>query len=183
VNVMEERFILSKYGKQLWTRELAKRIRAELVEKLADLEKGSTLVIDAKGVEVFDYSFANELFGKTAMNAATEFPDRFVVVEHLTEYTRENLGKALEALGVAMIERRKEKPELIGKFHPADQETFQALVEAREPVSAGALSKKLGVNLTAMNERLAKLSGLGLARREKGSSAAGREQYEYQVLR
>jgi hypothetical protein len=116
------------------------------------------------------------------MNAATEFPGRFVVVEDLTEYTRENLGKALEALGVVMIERRKGKPELIGKFHPADQETFQALVEAREPVSAVALSKKLGINLTAMNERLAKLSGLGLARREKGSSAAGREQYEYQVL-
>jgi predicted transcriptional regulator len=69
----------------------------------------------------------------------------------------------------------------LGKVHPADEETFAELVLAGA-VSAGALSKTLDVNLTAMNERLAKLTGLGLVRREKGSSATGREQYVYRVL-
>jgi predicted transcriptional regulator len=70
----------------------------------------------------------------------------------------------------------------LGKVHPADQETFTAIVKAGEAVSAGALSRNLEVNLTAMNERLSKLTSIGIVRREKGSSATGREQYVYRVL-
>jgi len=33
-----------------------------------------------------------------------------------------------------------------------------------------------------MNERLSKLTSMGIVRREKGSSATGREQYVYRVL-
>lgn len=181
--MMELRFELSKYGKHLWTRELAKKIRAAVNKQLNRLEIGSTLVIDVKGVEVFDFSFANELFGKTILAMPHEFPGRFLLVENLTDYTRENLGKALESLGLVMIERRKSDLRLIGKFHPADQETFTAIVAAKDAISAGVLSKQLGVNLTAMNERLSKLTNLALVRREKAASVAGREQYEYRVLR
>jgi predicted transcriptional regulator len=81
-----------------------------------------------------------------------------------------------------MIEHRKDGLGLIGKFHPADQETFAAIVASNEPISAGVLSKQLGINLTAMNERLSKLISLALVRREIATSAAGREQYEYRVL-
>jgi predicted transcriptional regulator len=70
---------------------------------------------------------------------------------------------------------------LLGKVHPADDQTFAEVVGAGA-VSAAALSKKLRVNLTAMNERLSKLTHLSLVRREKGSSASGREQYLYRVL-
>lgn len=175
-------FALNKYGKHLWTRELAKKIRAAVNQQLERLEAGSTLVIDVKGVEVFDFSFANELFGKTVLAMASEYPGRFLLIENLTDYTRENLGKALESLSLVMIERHKGSLILIGKFHPADQETFAAIVASNDPVSAGVLSKQLGVNLTAMNERLSKLASLALVRREKAASAAGREQYEYRVL-
>jgi hypothetical protein len=178
---MEKRFKLQ--GPHLWTRERAKEIRAEVTEELESMDAGDTLVIDLGDVKVFDYSFANELFGKTMLSLAREYPGRFVIVENLTEYTRENLGKALEGLGLAMIERQKRALLLVGKVHPADKETFDAIVSSGSPVSAGVLSKKLGLNLTAMNERLSKLTNLGLVRRDKGSSAAGREQYEYQALR
>jgi predicted transcriptional regulator len=70
----------------------------------------------------------------------------------------------------------------LGKLHPADQTTFDAIAQAREPITAAELSGQLGVNLTAMNERLSKLARLGLVRREKGISPAGREQYLYAVL-
>jgi len=33
-----------------------------------------------------------------------------------------------------------------------------------------------------MNERLSKLSSMGIVRREKSSSASGREQYVYKVM-
>lgn len=175
--------MLGRYGEQLWTRERAREIRAELTKMLETLQAGDTLVVDARGVEVFDYSFANELFGKAVLSLPVEHPGRFLVVEHLTAYTRENLAKALETLNVAIIERKKGRLELLGKVHPADVETFQILVAAKGSVSAGELSKKLSVNLTAMNERLSKLTTSGLVRRKKSASQAGREQYEYLVLR
>jgi predicted transcriptional regulator len=110
-----------------------------------------------------------------------ESPGRFLIVENLNECTEENLNQALESLNVAMIERRETTLSLLGKVHPADQETFTAVVKAGA-VSAGAMSKNLEVNLTAMNERLSKLTSMGIVRREKGSSATGREQYVYRVL-
>ena len=64
------------------------------------------VVIDAKGVEVFDYSFANELFGKTLLSLSNEYSGRFVIVENLTTYTTENLTKALEGLNLAMIQAK-----------------------------------------------------------------------------
>jgi hypothetical protein len=48
---------------------------------LEELHAGDVMVIDAQGVEVFDYSFANELFGKTLLSLAAEHPGRFLVVE------------------------------------------------------------------------------------------------------
>jgi Sugar-specific transcriptional regulator TrmB len=158
-------------------------MRSEAFSMLEELEPGGVLVIDAKGIEVFDYSFANELFGKTVLSMAGEFQGRFVVVEHLTTYTHENLAKAMESLGLTIAERKKGKIELLGKVHPADSETFSVLVGAKEPVSAVELSKRLNVNLTAMNERLSKLMSMGLARRTKTTSSAGREQYEYSAFR
>lgn len=179
---MEKRLALAEYGKHLWTRERAREIRSRLKDMLEELHAGDVMVIDAQGVEVFDYSFANELFGKTLLSLAAEHPGRFLVVENLTTYTRENLAKALESLGLAIIERKGRKLHLLGKVHPADQETFDAIVRAKGPVTAGVLTEQLGVNLTAMNERLAKLARLALVRREKGASPAGREQYQYSVL-
>jgi len=182
LKVMEKRFPLGEYGKQLWTREKAKEIRPQLQGMLQKLNAGETLVLDMRGVEVFDYSFANELFAKTLLTLPVDYPGRFLVVENLTTYTRENLEKTLESVGLAMIERKGKTLHLLGKLHPADQMTFDAVARAKEPVTAAELSSQLDVNLTAMNERLSKLARLGLVRREKGISPAGREQYLYAVL-
>jgi predicted transcriptional regulator len=179
---MEKRISLGQYGPQLWTRERAREIRRHAEAIFEELRPGDTLVIDAKGVEVFDYSFANELFGKTLLSLPHEYPDRFLVVENLTRYTRENLERALEGMGLIMIERNRAKLTLIGKVHPADQETFSAIVRVKRPVTAADLRKDLGINLNAVNERLAKLSDLALVRRRKSVSPAGRDQYEYSVL-
>jgi predicted transcriptional regulator len=178
---MEKTFPLGERGQHLWTRELAREIRGDLERALGELKPGSALVIDLKGVEVFDYSFANEFFGKSILRLSDEYPGCFLLVEHVTAYARENLVKALESLGLAMIERKGGKLQLLGKVHSADQATFQAIERAKGPVTAAVLTSRLNVNLTAMNERLAKLSKLGLVRRERGTSSAGREQYEYSV--
>lgn len=169
-------------GSQLWTRDLAKRVRAELISLLEDSIPGDVIIIDADGVEVFDYSFANELFGKSLLSLPNEYPNRFLIVEHLSAYTRENLDKALESLNLAMIERKGTKFNLIGKINSVYLDTFMFIVKAKEPVTATAIKDQLNLNLTAANERLTKLVGLGLLRREKGASGAGREQYLYSTI-
>lgn len=179
---MEKHFDLGRHGSQLWTRDKARKIRGQIATALEKLAVGDALVMDLAGVEAFDFSFAEELFGKTLRTLAAEYPGRFLIVENLTEYTRENLSKALESVNLAIIERVDGRLELLGKVHPADRETFEALLRGGAASAAG-LSSKLNVNLTAMNERLSKLTGLGLVRREKGSSASGREQYVYRILR
>ena len=181
---MEYKLTLKNYGgAQLWTRDRAREARTEITKILDKSEAGDVAIIDTKGVEVFDYSYANELFGKTLLSLPHEYPGRFLIVENLTTYTRENLSKALEALNLAMIERKGNKIELIGKVHPTDIVTFNAIAKAKEPVSASVLKDQLDINLTAMNERLSKLTNMGLTRREKGASIAGREQYLYSVLK
>jgi hypothetical protein len=180
---MERCVELSKEGPHLWTRDLAKKLRHAVDAALEALPEGGVLVVDAKGVEVFDFSFANELFGKTLLRLPTEYPGRFVVVQGLTEYTRLNLAEALKSLGLAIIERKGTTPRLLGKIHPTDQQTFDAVRKAKDPASAAALAAKLDVGLTAMNERLSKLAKLGLVRRSNAVSPAGREQYEYSVLK
>lgn len=178
---MELRFKLGKFGARLWTREKARQIRGRLTSTLDKLEPGDVLVVDASGVEVFDFSFADELFGKALSTLGSEYPGRFLIIENLTDCTKENLEKALEGLNLAMIMRSAGKVALLGKAHPADEQTFAEVVAAGT-ASAASLGKRLNVNLTAMNERLSKLTSLSVIRREKGSSASGREQYVYRVL-
>jgi hypothetical protein len=179
---MEQRLELKVYGAHLWTRDSAKAIRIKVVEILDGLSAGDVLVLDMSGVEVFDFSFANELFGKTALSLATEYQGRFVVAEGLNEYTKENLVKALESMNITMIERRGRKLNLLGKTNLLDDATFAAIVATKEAVTANVLREKLNLNLNAMNERLTKLTSMGLVRRERSVSTAGREQFEYSVL-
>jgi len=181
LNEMEKRLKLVQYGLRLWAREKAKQIRARVESVLEALRPGDVLIVDAAEVEAFDFSFADELFAKTLLILGAEYPGRFMIVENLSECANENLAKALENLNLTIIERKKGKLGLLGKVHPTDHETF-AQVVAAEATSAATLSKRLQVNLTAMNERLSKLTSLGLVRREKASSASGREQYVYKVL-
>lgn len=182
LKVMEKKFALKQFGNQLWTRETARPIRARLSDMLETMRVGEVLSIDASGVDVFDFSFASELFGKGLSRLGVDYPGRFVVAEGLTESARENLNQALEASNLIMIERHGNELRLIGKVHQFDRETFMGILDAGQAVSAASLGKKLDVSPTAMNERLSKLNNFGVIRREKSSSASGREQFIYKVM-
>jgi predicted transcriptional regulator len=93
------------------------------------------------------------------------------------------LAKALESLNLAMIERKGVKLQLLGKVHPADEETFDVIVKSGEALTAVVLKEKLGIKLTAVNERLSKLAGWSVIRRTTGTSKAGRQQHMYTVPR
>jgi len=141
----------------------------------------SVLTVDASGVEVFDFSFASELFGKLVLGVPAEFPGRYVVVTGLSDYLRENLDAALKSIGVMMLEiQSRRRWNLLGKQSPSDRETLVSLNEFGRSVSATELAEELKINLTASNERLAKLSRMGLVRRREGGR--GRSQYSYSFL-
>lgn len=161
---------------------MATEPRKELNDLLAEIGPGEVAVVDLKGVETFDFSFANEFFGKTALSLSKEHPERFLVVENLTEYTRENLNETLEGLKTAMIERRDGELAILGKIHPAYLETFSLVAGAGDSITAGEVSEKMQINITAANERLTKLVGMGLIRREKGTSDTGRELFRYSTV-
>jgi hypothetical protein len=179
---MEKKFALKEFGTQLWKRETARSIRSRMSDILETMHEGDVLTIDASGVDVFDFSFAAELFGKALSRLGVDYPGRFVVADGLTESARENLNQALEASNLIMIERHGNEHRLLGKVHQFDRDTFVGILEAGEAISAAALGKKLDVSPTAMNERLSKLNNLGVIRREKSSSASGREQFIYKVM-
>ena len=82
-----------------------------------------------------------------------------------------------------MIETVDGHPRLIGKYHPTDEETIEAIFTAGVPVTASDLRNLLDLTINAANERLNKLVQLGVVRRERGKSPAGREQFLYSVLR
>ena len=61
---MERKFHLKEFGNQLWTRQTARPIRSRLSDMLETMCVGDVLVVDVSGVDIFDFSFASELFGK-----------------------------------------------------------------------------------------------------------------------
>jgi STAS-like domain of unknown function (DUF4325) len=177
------RYYLADLGStRLWTREPARTARAAVEELLAGAQLGEVVVIDLDGVEVFDYSFAAELFGRLLQRLPIEYPGRFLVVEHLGESTRANLEPALEDLGLTMIELLPNGDfQLIGKAAEEDRITFRTIA-AGSVVSAPELADDLGIKLTTMNERLAKLVRLGVIRRDAASSGQGRSRYRYSTV-
>lgn len=179
---MDEKFRLKEFGTKFWTRPLGAKIRGVLEEKLKKLPEGGVIIIDLDGIEVFDVSFAAEFFVKTALGLQSVYKGRFVVIEHLEEHCRETLVVKLEKENLMMIERVDNKLRLIGKAHFNYQETLDAIASANKPVPSSELSESLGVNLNAMNERLKKLTNLGLIKREEGVSKAGREEFLYSTV-
>lgn len=167
----------------LWTRESGDGVRKKLFEVLGHTRSGDVVVVDFDGIKAFDYSFANELFGKTLPRMPIDFPDQFIAVTNLNEYTRENFINAISNLPLVVVEKKLGGGlALLGKVHPVDKVTFETICESSHPLTSIELAKHLDVKIQAMNERLSKLVDMRVIRRSQSLSQAGREQYEYLKL-
>jgi len=174
---MPSTYRLSKVGRKLWTRDRARTPREEVERLLESTEPGATVTIDLRGVDVFDFSFAAEFFGRLLQRLPTEHAGRFLVVEHIGPWTGPNLQATLEGLELAAIVRDEDdRYRLFGKVTETDRATFEALAARGGRSTAAELASGLHVNLTAMNERLQKLVGRGVLRREE---APGRARFTY----
>lgn len=170
---MHKTFKLRRHGKRLWTRQLGQEVRRSLEDLLSISEPGTVVEVNCDSVEVFDVSFAAEFFCKSLLRLPSEYPNRYIMISGLGEYTRMNLDAALKDIGLMALEKQDSKLELIGKFMSSDRETLKALMERRTAMSAAELAALLDIKVTAANERLTKLAKRSVVRRqyaEKGRS-------------
>ncbi|MBV9865030.1 MAG: DUF4325 domain-containing protein [Abitibacteriaceae bacterium] len=99
---------LGEYGTQLAMRPYGRKVQEALDSLLRRLPPGGVLVVNFDGVEMMDYSFADEAFGTLySRMAAKEYADRYLVLavrdDELSEALMENIEVALNRREVAAL--------------------------------------------------------------------------------
>jgi MarR family len=171
-------------GKLMVTRGTGRRVREALAEVLEELPGDGVLYVDTRGVELMDYSFADEALGILASRvAAGEYGDRRVVLVEEDRELLENIEASLRQRGLAMIrvDEPGAKPEIVGEVPDHLVETLSTIYEAGSITNAD-LATRLGLNHTACNNRATRLFKLGLIHRRKNTAAPGGRQYSYEGI-
>jgi len=171
-------------GKLMVTRRTGRAVRAALEEALMDLPKGGTLYVDTRGVELMDYSFADEALGILASRVASgEYGERHLVLVEEDRDLLENVEASLMQRSLAMIrvDELGAEPGIVGKVPDHLVDTLQAIYDAGS-ITNTALAQKLGLNNTACNNRATRLAKLGLIHRRTETAAPGGRQYAYERI-
>src|SRR5215207_5386474 len=167
-------------GKLMVTRRTGRSVR----EALEGLPKGGILYVDTRGVELMDYSFADEALGILASRFASgEYGDRHLVLVEEDRDLLENVEASLRQRSLAMIrvDEIGAEPGIVGTVPDHLVETLQAIYNAGSITNA-ALATRLGLNHTACNNRATRLAKLGLIHRRTETAAPGGRQYTYERI-
>ena len=171
-------------GKLTVTRGTGRRVREALAEILEGLPSGGVLYVDTRGVELMDYSFADEALGVLVSRVASgEYGDRRVVLVEEDRELLENVEASLRQRTLAMVrvDEIGASPRIVGDVPEHLVETLRAIYDAGTITNAD-LAAKLGLNHTAMNNRATRLLKLGLIHRTKNTAAPGGRQYSYEGI-
>ncbi len=171
-------------GKLMVTRRTGRAVRAALEEALIGLPKGGTLYVDTRGVELMDYSFADEALGILASRVASgEYGERHLVLVEEDRDLLENVEASLMQRSLAMIrvDEVGAEPAIVGRVPDHLVDTLQAIYDAGS-ITNTALAAKLGLNNTACNNRATRLAKLGLIHRKTETAAPGGRQYAYERI-
>jgi hypothetical protein len=171
-------------GKLMVTRGTGRRVREALAEALEGLPSGGVLYVDTRGVELMDYSFADEALGILVSRvAAGEYGERRVVLVEEDRELLENIEASLRQRDLAMtrVDELGATPKIVGELPEHLVETLSAIREAGS-ISNTDLAAKLGINHTACNNRATRLFKLGLVHRRKNTAAPGGRQYSYEGI-
>lgn len=171
-------------GKLMVTRGTGRAVRESLAEALEELPKGGTLYVDTRGVELMDYSFADEALGVLVSRVAGgEYGEKRLVLVEEDRDLLENIEASLRQRSLAMIrvEEVGGEPSIVGTVPDHLVETLVAIREAGSITNAD-LAKNLGLNHTACNNRATRLAKLGLIHRKVETAAPGGRQYTYERI-
>jgi len=171
-------------GKLMVTRGTGRRVREALAEVLEGLPSSGVLYVDTRGVELMDYSFADEALGILVSRvAAGEYGERHVALVEVERDLLENIEASLRQRSLAMIrvDEVGGNPEILGEVPEHLVDTLRAIYDAGSITNAN-LATKLGLNHTACNNRATRLLKLGLIHRSKNTAAPGGRQYSYERI-
>src|SRR5919112_2841419 len=158
-------------GKLMVTRATGRRVREALGEVLEGLPSDGVLYVDTRGVELMDYSFADEALGILVSRvAAGGYGDRDVALVEEDRELLENIEASLRQRGLAMIrvDEPGGAPKIVGEVSEHLIDTLRVIYEAGSITNAD-LAARLGLNHTACNNRATKLFKLGLIQRRKNT--------------
>lgn len=202
--VAMEQKSLGEFGPYLAMRPLGRQVQEALDSTLRDLAPGGVLALDFDGVEMMDYSFADEAIGTIfSRMSGKEYPDRYMVLlvkdDPVSHALLENVEVALaqrEAAAIVVpvddlgeLRRTLADPNadgdaqidwrVIGKLPDHLVETLDAVMKrgtatVRDVVEALSLE-----SVTACNNRIARLHQLRLVRRKAAIVPEGGRLYCY----
>ena len=202
--VAMEQKSLGEFGPYLAMRPLGRQVQEALDGALRDLAPGGVLALDFDGVEMMDYSFADEAIGTIfSRMSGKEYPDRYMVLlvkdDAVSQALLENVEVALaqrEAAAIVVpvddlgeLRRTLADPNaegdvqidwrVIGKLPEHLVETLDAVMKrgtatVRDVVEALSLE-----SVTACNNRIARLHQLRLVRRKAAIVPEGGRLYCY----
>jgi hypothetical protein len=171
-------------GKLMVTRRAGREVREALAERMEALAKGGVLHVDTRGVELMDYSFADEALGVLVSRVAGgEYGERHLVLVEEDRDMLENVEASLRQRSLAMtrVDEVGGEPFIVGSIPDHLSDTLSAIMEAGSITNAD-LAKKLGLNHTACNNRATRLAKLGLIHRKVETASPGGRQYTYERI-
>jgi len=204
-NVMEQKS-LGEFGPYLAMRPLGRQVQDAIDEALRDLPSGGVLVLDFDGVEMMDYSFADEALGTIfSRMSGKEYPDRYMVLlvkdDPISKSLLENVEVALiqrdaAAIAVPVEELKKLQITLESQANNEDDEaeiawsvvgklpdhliqTLGAVMDRGQATVRDVVDALQLDSVTACNNRIARLHQLRLVRRKAAIVPEGGRLYCY----
>lgn len=150
----------------LVTRNAGKAEQAGILNALACC-CADVLYLDFSGVDIIDYSFADEAIAKTVNRLLTgELGEKRIVLTNLSPAWEENLDVALKQRQIAVLAESASGWEVLGFLKDHLRQTLDFVI-SREYATARELASANGLNVGAANNRLAELWRYKLLRRKE----------------
>ena len=198
---------LGEFGSFLAMRPLGRQVQESIDEALRELPPGGVLAVDFDGVEMMDYSFADEALGTIfSRMSGKEYPDRYLVLivkdDPVSHALLENVEVALSQRDAAAItvpldelprlqltieQEEGEKTggtavttwRVIGKLPDHLIETLGAVMNQGQATVRDVVEALQLDSVTACNNRIARLHQLRLVRRKAAIVPEGGRLYCY----
>ncbi|MCL2547697.1 MAG: hypothetical protein FWE76_00865 [Symbiobacteriaceae bacterium] len=173
---------MQDWGVILVTRRMGENIRMQIAARLSAEQEPLTMLLDFQEVEIMDYSCADELVTRLAVEINNRlYGDRFLLLANMNEALCENVFVALKQRGIAMQHlpiAGAEEAQLIGELRPY-LESALAMLNKSRILTARDLADAEGLAINTASNRLTELAKGGLAHRRSESVASGGKQYQY----